>query len=161
MKSLLIALTLLCSTAFVHNTGAQPIPVTVEPFLCAESQRYFTNRFQQGGFGKLFHLREPIPVEHQPVIRGNRDTLYSSGVFDFDAGPVTVTLPEHGSRYLSLMMINEDEYCSGLVYEPRDYTFTRQQVGTRYAMLAVRTLFDPRDPEKARYSQPLIQPQSH
>jgi hypothetical protein len=95
----------------------------------------------------LYHQREPIPIEHQPVIRGNRDTLYSSGVFDLDAGPVTVTLPEHGSRYMSLMMINQDEYCSMLVYDARPVTFSKDQVGTHYAMIGVRTLFAPGDPK--------------
>lgn len=125
------------------SSGGGAVPVTVDTFIRAESDRYFTNRFKQGGFGKLFHMREPVPIDAQPVIRGNRDTLYSSGVFDLDAGPVTVRLPNAGTRYMSLMTINEDEYCTELMYEPRDYTFTREQVGTRYVMIAARTLFDP------------------
>jgi hypothetical protein len=139
-----VAFGLLLSVLFIVSThAADTIPVTVDHFIRAESHRYFTNRFKQGGFGKLFHLREPIPIEQQPVIRGNRDTLYSSGVFDLDAGPVTVTLPNAGTRYMSLMTINEDEYSPELMYEARDYTFTREQVGTRYVMIATRTLFDP------------------
>ncbi len=35
-----------------------------------------------GGIGKLLHMREPYSVENQVTIRGNRDTLYSVGVFD-------------------------------------------------------------------------------
>jgi hypothetical protein len=34
----------------------------------------------------------------QTVIRMNRDTLYSAGVFDLDAGPVTFALPDPGKR---------------------------------------------------------------
>ena len=41
-----------------------------------------------GGFGKFFHFRELSPIDHQLVIRANRDTLYSAAVFDLDAGPV-------------------------------------------------------------------------
>ena len=136
------------------------VPVTVENFARAETHKYFTSRVEQGGFGKQFHMRVPMPIEHQPVIRGNRDTLYSPGVFDLDAGPVTVTLPEHGSRYMSLIVIDEDEHCGPLFYEARKpYTFTRQQVGTRYAMIAARTFFDPReekDLEEARRLQDAI-----
>jgi len=40
-------------------------------------------------------------VDDRIVIRLNRDTLYSSAVFDLDAGPVTITLPEAGQRFRS------------------------------------------------------------
>jgi hypothetical protein len=48
---------------------------------------------KEGGFGKFEHHRVPTDVANQTVIRMNRDTLYSAAVFDFDAGPVTITLP--------------------------------------------------------------------
>jgi hypothetical protein len=44
------------------------------------------------------------------VIRMNRDTLYSLSVFDLDAGPVTVTLPNSGQRFMSMQVIDEDHY---------------------------------------------------
>ena len=44
------------------------------------------------------------------MIRLNRDTLYSFGVFDLDAGAVTVTLPDAGKRFMALQVINEDHY---------------------------------------------------
>lgn len=44
------------------------------------------------------------------VIRANRDTLYPTGVFDLDAGPVTITLPDPGCRFMSLLVIDEDQY---------------------------------------------------
>ena len=147
MKPLSIAMTLL-ALAPAAARGAEPVPVTVENFARAETHKYFASRVAEGGFGKLLHLREPLPIAHQTVIRGNRDTLYSPGVFDLDAGPVTVTLPERGNRYMSLMVIDEDEHCAPLMYEAgRPYTFTRRQVGTRYMMVGVRTMFDPRDPK--------------
>jgi para-nitrobenzyl esterase len=75
----------------------------------------------------------------------NRDTLYSAGVFDLDAGPVTITLPDTGKRFMSLLPINEDHYTQPAVYAPGRYTYTRSQVGTRYVLLAVRTLANPTD----------------
>jgi hypothetical protein len=156
MKSLISLLLIIVAA---NARAEEPVPVTVDNFARAESHKYFTNRFKQGGFGKLFHLREPMPIDNQPVIRGNRDTLYSSGVFDLDAGPVTVTMPDAGDRYMSLMVINEHEHCWPLTYEPGDYTFTKGKIGTRYAMVAARTLFDPRDPtdvEDARKLQDAI-----
>ena len=63
-------------------------------FVRAESDLYFGNIVKDGGFGKFLHRREPAAIDNQTVIQLNRDTLYSAAVFDLDAGPVTVTLPE-------------------------------------------------------------------
>jgi hypothetical protein len=72
----------------------------------------------------------------------NRDTLYSFGVFDLDAGPVTIELPDVGERFMSLLVIDEDHYAQPVVYAPGSFTFTREQVGTRYMLSAIRTLAD-------------------
>jgi hypothetical protein len=128
-------------------TPTATVPVTVENFIRAESDLYFTVvAVEEGFFGKLGHHREVMPVDHQTIIRTNRDTLYTSGVFDLDAGPVTVTLPDPGRRFMSLQMISQDEYSPRTQYAPGTYTFTREQAGTRYIVLGVRTLVDPSDP---------------
>ncbi len=149
LSTLIFALLCALSIPVAHAepASAAAIPVTVENFRRAESHKYFASRAEAAGFGKLFHLRGPMPLDHQTVIRGNRDTLYSAGVFDLDAGPLTITLPDHGSRYMSMMTINEDEYCSMLTYDTHPVTYTREAVGTRYVMIGVRTFYDPRDPK--------------
>jgi hypothetical protein len=38
----------------------------------------------------------------------NRDTLYSQALFDLDAGPMTITLPDAGKRFISMQIINEE-----------------------------------------------------
>jgi hypothetical protein len=43
-------------------------------------------------------------------MRPNRDTLYSMSVFDFDPGPVTITLLDAGKRFMSLQVIDGDQY---------------------------------------------------
>ena len=48
------------------------------------------------GFGKYVHHRDLYPVE-APIVRPNRDTLYSFSIFDLEAGPVTITLPNANS----------------------------------------------------------------
>lgn len=123
------------------------VKVTTDNFCRAESDMYFGNAVRDaGGVGRLLHHREPMPIDAQSVIRPNRDTLYSAGVFDLDAGPVTVTLPDAGGRFMSLMVTDEDEYVHDVIYDLRPHTFTRDQIGTRYVLLAVRTLVDPDDP---------------
>jgi hypothetical protein len=87
---------------------AQPLPVTVENFTRAESDLYFSNIVKRGSLGRFHHDREPADIKNQTVIRLNRDTLYSSAVFDLNAGPVTITLPDTGKRFRSMQVINED-----------------------------------------------------
>ena len=82
------------------SANGMAVPVTADNFNRAESDMYFAGRVKESGIGKLFHYREMMPIDKQAVIRANRDTLYSSGVFDLDAGPVTVTLPDPGKRLM-------------------------------------------------------------
>src|ERR1700712_2509698 len=120
-----------------------PVKVTVDNFVRAESDTYFRNVVHDGGWTRFHHVREPSPIDHQSVVRLNRDTLYSSVVVDLDAGPVAVTLPDAGERFMSLAAINEDHYVLSVVYEAGTYTYTRSDVGSRYVVFAVRTLVDP------------------
>ena len=100
-----------------------------------------------GGIGKFVHRREPARIDNQTVIRLNRDTLYSSAVFDLDAGPVTIALPDAGKRFMSMQVINEDHYAPEVVYGKGSYTLTKEKAGTRYIAIAIRTLVNPTDPK--------------
>ena len=122
-----------------------PIAVTPDNFARAELDLYFSGVVKDGGFGKFMHRREPTPVAKQTVIRMNRDTLYSAAVFDLDAGPVTITLPDPGKRFLSMQVIDEDEYSPEVVYGANVRTLTKEEIGTRYVLAAVRILVDPND----------------
>src|SRR3984885_8097207 len=128
--------------------AANTVPVTVDNFTRAESDLYFHSiAVKENAFGKFFNNREPAPIDNQNIIRLNRDTLYSGAVFDLDAGPVTVTLPDAGKRFMSLQVIDEDEYTHGVFYGAGSHILTRQGIGTRYVAVAVRTLVDPTDPK--------------
>ena len=121
------------------------VPVTVGNFTRAESDLYMGNSVKEGGLGRLIHRREPAFVENQLVIRLNRDTLYSSGVFDLEAGPVTITDAE---RRQALYVASGDQRGSLRVrrlLRAGSHTLTRQNVGTRYILAAIRTLVDPND----------------
>jgi hypothetical protein len=119
------------------------VPVTVKTFARAETDMYFAGTVKEGGFGKFRHTRVPTPIDQQNVVRMNRDTLYSSAVFDLDAGPVTITLPSAGERFMSLLIISEDHYAPFVGYAPGRFVFSREDIGTRYMYAIVRTLADP------------------
>jgi len=124
----------------------KPVRVTVDNFRRAESDTYFARFAKEGGFGKFHHERELAEIDRQTVIRLNRDTLYSFGVFDLNAGPVTVTLPDAGKRFMAVQVIDEDHYAPDVFYAPGAHTLTNEKIGTRYVCLAVRTFVNPNDP---------------
>ena len=136
--------------ATATQTERQPIAVTPDNFCRAETDLYFAGMVKDGGFGKFFHNREPTPVDHQTVIRMNRDTLYSGAVFDLDAGPVTITMPDPGKRFMSMQVFDEDEYSPMVAYGAGRHTFTREKIGTRYMAVAVRTFVDPAKPDDVK-----------
>jgi para-nitrobenzyl esterase len=126
--------------------GKKTIPVNITNFVRAETDLYFGRYAQSGSFGTLSHVRAMADVDRQRVVRMNRDTLYSSGVFDLDAAPLTIVLPESGRRFVSMQVVSQDHYTIGVVYAPGQFTFTRDTVGTRYVFVIVRTLANPHDP---------------
>ncbi len=165
MKAKLIAYTVVMTLTAINSVRAQSpaqpaagatVPVTVDNFIRAETDLYFSAiALKEGGFGKFDHKRVVSPIDDQNVIRQNRDTLYSAAVFDLDAAPVTVTLPGAGKRFMSMQLIDEDQYSPPAFYAPGRHTFTRQKVGTRYIALAVRTLVNPADPADVQQAHAL------
>lgn len=135
--------------------AADALPVTVDNFVRAESDLYLDGATKKFGFGKFGFESEMAPIDAQTVIRMNRDTLYGAGVFDLDAGPVTITLPDPGKRFMSLQLINEDEYTPAVFYGAGTHTLTKDEIGTRYILAAVRVLADPNDPEDLEQARAL------
>jgi hypothetical protein len=139
--------------AYAQSPAGRAIPVTADNFNRAETDMYFAGAAKRGALGKFFHYRE-LPVE-STVVRPNRDTLYSEAVFDLDAGPVKITMPNAGKRFMSMMAMNEDHYIYEVNYTPGNYSFTRPEVGTRYVFIGLRTLVDPADPNDMKQAQAL------
>src|SRR4026207_208999 len=134
MIKICAAVITICLVAVASRASAQeaPIPVTPDNFARAESDLYFGGVVKDKGFGKFFHNREPTPLDKQTVIRMNRDTLYSAAVFDLDAGPVTITLPDASGRFMSMQIIDEDHYSPEVIYSAGPHTLTKEKIGTRY-----------------------------
>ncbi len=123
-----------------------PIHVSPDNFIRAETDMYFGNIAGTGGLGRFVHFRELSPLDNQLVVRQNRDTLYSPVLFDLEAGPVTVTLPDAGDRFMSMQVITEDHYVPEVIYTAGSHTFTGEDIGTRYVALPLRILVNPNDP---------------
>ncbi len=130
--------------------GTAGVPVTVGTFIRAETDLYFGRTVKDGAFGKLRHRREMASIDKQDVVRMNRDTLYSSGVFDLEAAPLTITLPDAGKRFMSMQVVSQDHFTTEVVYAPGRYTYTKDKVGTRYVFIIIRTLADPEKPDDVK-----------
>ena len=130
---------------FASAATADAKPVTWDTFVRAESDKYFKSYADLGGFGKFYNIRQPTPIDAQKVIRMNRDTLYSFGIFDLTS-PVTITKPDTGNRFQSMQVISQDEYTPMVIYKPGKYTLTQDRVGTRYVFVGFRTFVDSANP---------------
>ena len=137
------ALSLLtCFSCFV--TWAEPVEVTVENFVRAETDHYMARSVAQAGIGRMVHIRAPTAIEQQDVIRMNRDTIYSFAIFDLTQ-PVTISMPEADGRFQSMQVISQDHYTLSVEHDPGTYRFTKEDAGTRYLVVIIRTFIDPND----------------
>lgn len=128
--------------------------VTVDDFVRAETDMTMKRYVAQGGFGKFLHVRQPAPIDKQDVIRMNRDTLYSAGVFDLTT-PVTITKPDSRGRFQSMLIINQDHSMLPTEHGAGRFTLTRETVGTRYVFVLFRTFADPSKPEDVKAANAL------
>src|SRR5262249_55724761 len=96
--------------AHAQTSSSGTVPVTIDNYNRAQSDVYFSLIAKSGGFGKFRHGRDLAPIGRGGIIRPNRDTLYSIALFDLDAGPVTITLPDPGKRFMTMQIISEDQY---------------------------------------------------
>ena len=136
----------LVSAATADDPG-EPVSVTISNFVRAESDHMIRANMDAAGVGinQFSHLRNPTTPDNQPVIRMNQDTLYSGTVLDLSR-PVEITLPEVDGRYMSMHVVNQDHYML-VEQEPGVYELTEDSVGTRFALVTVRTFYNAGDSE--------------
>ncbi|MEJ2267329.1 MAG: DUF1214 domain-containing protein [Anaerolineales bacterium] len=121
--------------------------VAVANFVRAESDHMIRANMKAFGvkIGAMTHVRKPTTPDNQPVIRMNQDTLYSGSVLDLSR-PVKITLPEVGGRYMSMHVVNQDHYMF-VESKPGTYELTEDKIGTRFALVTVRTFYNAGDPD--------------
>lgn len=150
---LLLGFVLFAVTVDVTAWAGELRPVTANNYVRARTDLKLKSIGSRNGFGRITHIRQPTTPERQTVVRMNRDTLYSSAVVDL-SDDVSATLPDGKGRYVSLHVINQDHF-SRVYLEPRTYTLTQENVGTRYAFLIWRVFVngDDLDTRKANKIQ--------
>jgi len=121
--------------------------VTTDNFVRAATNIEFGKYLSlSGGVNKVLHIREPTPIDQQPTIRMNRDTLYSMAVIDISEG-ATLTLPDAGDRYVSAQIVNQDHYMNDVFLGAGTYTLDTDTFDTPFVVMIIRLLVDAGDPE--------------
>lgn len=85
---------------------------------------------QPAGLNAFGHARQLVGPEGRTITSPNNDTLYSSAWLDLTKGPVTLTLPATGDRYISVAGMN--------MYTDNDFvlgTRTTGGAGGRYTIV--------------------------
>jgi hypothetical protein len=154
LRKTVVLISLLASLPPTAQVCAAAEHVSPDNFNRAESDLYFKKKVDEGMFGKIVHVREPASIDKQLIVRMNRDTLYSFGVFDLTE-PVTIIKSDSGRRFQSMVVLNEDQYVKQVVYDAGEYVLSREKIGTRYVQVAFRTLVDPSNPEDVQAARAL------
>lgn len=121
--------------------------VTYANFARIETLRMFAAiSANAGGANRWNHYRVPTPIDQQTIIRMNRDTLYSAAIIDVSEG-ATITIPETGGRYVSVMLVSEDHFINRVIHEAGEHRLTAAELGSEFVLAAARILVDSDDPD--------------
>ena len=125
---------------------SREIPVTVDNFVRAatdiEIGKYLA---LSGGVNQVYHIRQPTPIDNQPTVRMNRDTLYSMSVIDISEG-ATISLPDAGERFISAQIVTQDHYMPAVFIGGGTHTLDLETFETPYVIMLIRILVDASDP---------------
>ena len=156
LRSIKIAMLLVCgSLTFGQSAIADDmVAVNIDNFVRAETATQIDRSLKMADLNKWGHFYQPTPLDKQNVIRMNRDTLYSFAIVDISKG-ATLTLPNPGKRYMSLMVVNEDHYINKTFHKGGTYKLTMKEFDTPYIILVGRILANPVDPEDIKEANAL------
>lgn len=115
------------------------IIVTEENFPQAYSNLRFDAIIKNtGGVNKFLEMPvAPSDPSKQFVVRMNRDTYYSTSIFDMTGG-IYITIPET-DKYISVQVVDENHETQPMIYGPGRHKLTAK---TKHAFIVVRSLDD-------------------
>ncbi len=123
------------------------VPITINNFVRAATDNELKTYYGlAGGVNQFFHFKEPTPIDNQPTIRMNRDTLYSVAVIDISKG-ATLTLPDVGDRYMTTMVVNQDHFINEVFDGGGVFQLDMDTFHTPYVLVFMRILVDAQNPK--------------
>ena len=133
----------------------QAILVNADNYARAEAAFQFESMFKRsGGINKLAHVRQPIPLDRQRNMQMNRDTIYSSAVVDISKG-ASVSFPNSDDRYMSIAIVNEDNYTTAVYHNGEAIELTMEEHGTPFVALIARVLVNATDAQDLKIANDL------
>ena len=136
----------------VTEKQAETTTVTEENYDLAETQGIFESYVKKiadatgtNGVGVFWHVKTGADPKDKTIPRINFDTIYSWSIIDFTED-LTLTMPETNGRYQSAWFIDEEHYNPMALNDAGEYTITKEDIGTRYAMIGIRTQANTADP---------------
>lgn len=138
MKLTTMKSTLLIPTLLISSTAVAQVEINRDNYVQAETSKYFTvtEAKSTAGVNSWRHFRNPPLTEEQPIVRMNRDTIYSTAVVDTEKG-ATITLPDFGDRFVMVQFTDENHQTQDLIYTQGNATFKVPQT-TKYSFVMVR-----------------------
>jgi hypothetical protein len=134
------------------HSEVQTTEVTDENYGQAESEIIFLDYVTKieaatntNGVGVFLHLKAGADPKDRTIMRINFDTIYSTAIVDLTEDAV-LTMPDTDGRYQSAWIITDEHYNPMAFVKPGTYTLTQENVGRRYAMIAMRTQANTADP---------------
>jgi len=139
---------LLSSFILLPSVASEPISVTSNNYVEAAVDISFASISTESGVNKFRHDRSVIPLDKQPAVTMNRDTVYSFGIFHVPNG-TTITLPKSkDNRYQSAMILQSDHHIDQVFYAPGTFEIKSH---TEFAAIVVRTQIDASSKEDGKY----------
>lgn len=139
---------LVIAAGLMSASAVAQVKVTPENFARADVDGAFQNVVAEVGSNRFRHDRSVIPLDKQPAVTMNRDTVYSFGIFHAPKGTV-VTLPKSkDGRYQSAMILQNDHYIDQVFYGAGPHEIV---AATPFVGIVIRTQVDPSDPDDLKY----------
>ena len=126
-----------------------PCPSPSTTSSAPRSDLYFggSRQGRRDSASSMHHPRTDVHSTIRPSCASTATRSIRPRVFDLDAGPVTITLPDAGKRFMSMQVINEDQYTPrGRSMAPAAHLHARRKSARATCSSAIRTLVDPADP---------------
>lgn len=119
--------------------------VNIDNYVHAETTLQFQRMMKMArGVNRFAHAKSAVRLDRQMATRMNRDTIYSSALVDISAG-AALSFPGAGERYLSIQVIDEHHYTTGLYHGGGEIELSPDQHGSEFVAVIARIFANPAD----------------
>lgn len=152
-SSSLFAIEVDCTKLPVGVNESKTTPVTDENYSLAETDGIIEGYVKKiapatntNGVGVLIHYRKGADPKDRTIMRINFDTIYSWAIVDLTYA-AKLTMPETNGCYQSAWLITEEHYNPMAFNKHGEYKINKENNGSKYIMIAMRTQVNMRDPK--------------